>query len=109
MTEIAQAIGGEPRKVESLMVRAGRHGLVVRIAKNRFYPPGKLRDLANIAERVAADADDHKITAAAFRDASDIGRNLAIEVLEFFNKVKFTRRVGDSHEIIRPAADVFRS
>ena len=109
VTEIAQAIGGEPRKVESLMVRAGRHGLVVRIAKNRFYPPGKLRDLADIAEKVAADADDHKITAAAFRDASDIGRNLAIEVLEFFNKVKFTRRVGDSHEIIRPAADVFRS
>jgi len=109
VTEIAQAIGGEPRKVESLMVRAGRHGLVVRIAKNRFYPPGKLRDLANIAEKVAADADDHKITAAAFRDASDIGRNLAIEVLEFFNKVKFTRRVGDGHEIIRPAVDVFRS
>ena len=109
VTEIAQAIGGEPRKVETLMVRAGRHGLVVRIAKNRFYPPGKLRDLADIAEKVAADADDHKITAAAFRDASNIGRNLAIEVLEFFNKVKFTRRVGDGHEIIRPAVDVFRS
>lgn len=109
VTDIAQAVGGEARKIESLLVRAGRHGLVVRIAKNRFYPPETLRDLAEIAEKVAADADDGMITAAAFRDASDIGRNLAIEVLEFFNKVKFTRRVGDGHEIIRPAAEAFGS
>lgn len=107
VVDIAQAIGNDPRKVESLLVRAGRHGLVVRIAKNRFYLPETLRDLAEIAEKVAADADDHMITAAAFRDASDIGRNLAIEVLEFFNRVKFTRRVGDGHEVIRAAADAF--
>jgi selenocysteine-specific elongation factor len=63
--------------------------------------------LADIAELVAAKTDGGLITAAAFRDASDIGRNLAIEVLEFFNKVKFTRRVGDGHQIIRPAAEAF--
>lgn len=107
VVDIAQAIGNEPRKVESLLVRAGRHGLVVRIAKNRFYPPETLRQLGEIAETVAADAEDGMVTAANFRDASDIGRNLAIEVLEFFDKVKFTRRVGDGHEVIRPAADAF--
>ena len=107
VTDIAQKIGGEPKKIESLLVRAGRHGLVVRIAKNRFYPPETLRDLADIAEKVAAETDGGTITAATFRDATDIGRNLAIEVLEFFNKVKFTRRVGDGHEVIRPAAEAF--
>jgi selenocysteine-specific elongation factor len=107
VTDIAQEIGGEPKKIESLLVRAGRHGLVVRIAKNRFYPPETLRDLADIAEKVAAETDGGTITAATFRDATDIGRNLAIEVLEFFNKVKFTRRVGDGHEVIRPAAEAF--
>ena len=107
VTDIAEAIGGEPRKIESLLVRAGRHGLVVRIAKNRFYPPETLHDLAVIAEKVATEAEGGIITAAAFRDESDIGRNLAIEVLEFFNKVKFTRRVGDGHEVIRPAAEAF--
>ena len=105
--DIAQAIGNEPRKVESLLVRAGRHGLVVRIAKNRFYPPETLRQLGEIAEKVALDAENGMVTAATFRDASEIGRNLAIEVLEFFDKMKFTRRVGDAHEVIRPAADAF--
>ncbi|MEE2997400.1 MAG: selenocysteine-specific translation elongation factor [Pseudomonadota bacterium] len=107
VVDIARAIGNEPRKVESLLVRAGRHGLVIRVAKNRFYQPGTLRRLGEIAEKVAADKGDGVVTAANFRDASEIGRNLAIEVLEFFDKVKFTRRVGDGHEIIRPAADVF--
>jgi len=107
VVDIAQAIGNEPRKVESLLVRAGRHGLVVRIAKNRFYPPETLLQLGKVAEKVASDAEDGMVTAATFRDASEIGRNLAIEVLEFFDKVKFTRRVGDAHEVIRPAADAF--
>ena len=47
------------------------------------------------------------VTAANFRDATDVGRNVAIEVLEFFDKVKFTRRVGNGHEVIRPAAEAF--
>jgi selenocysteine-specific elongation factor len=107
LAEIAEAVGAEPRRVESLLVRAGRHGLVVRVAKNRFFPPAALRRLAEIAEEVGKDADGGSVTAAAFRDASDIGRNLAIEVLEFFDKTKFTRRAGDAHVVIRPAAEAF--
>ncbi len=30
-----------------------------------------------------------------------------IEVLEFFDRVKFTRRVGDAREVLRPAKDAF--
>ena len=103
--EIAADIAGDVRKVESLLVRAGRHGLVIRISRNRFFLPETLLRLGEIAEQ-AAD-DEGMITASAFRDASKIGRNLAIEVLEFFDKVKFTRRVGDGHEIMRPAAEAF--
>ena len=43
------------------------------------------------------------IPAAAFRDRSGIGRNLAIEVLEYFDRIKFTRRVGDSRVLTRAA------
>ena len=103
--EIASDIAGDVRKVESLLVRAGRHGLVVRVSRNRFFLPETLLRLGEIAEQ-AADGEG-MITASAFRDASKIGRNLTIEVLEFFDKVKFTRRVGDGHELMRPAAEAF--
>jgi len=49
---------------------------------------------------MAADlAHQKSLTAAAFRDRAGIGRNLAIEVLEYFDRIKFTRRVGDAHVI----------
>ncbi|MEC7490894.1 MAG: selenocysteine-specific translation elongation factor [Pseudomonadota bacterium] len=107
VVDIARHTGKEPKKVESLLVRAGRHGLVVRVTKNRFYPPETLHSLRMIAEEVAAKAEDGMITAANFRDASNIGRNLSIEILEFFDRIKFTRRVGDGHEVIRSAKEAF--
>ncbi|MGD8809772.1 MAG: SelB C-terminal domain-containing protein, partial [Gammaproteobacteria bacterium] len=43
----------------------------------------------------------------AFRDATGIGRNVAIQVLEFFDKLGLTRRDGDVRRIHRPAAELF--
>lgn len=105
--EIAEATGDDPRKVESLLVRVSRLGLVVRLAQNRFFRPSALRRLGEIAEDLAEESGNGLVTAAAFRDRSAIGRNLTIEVLEFFDRVGLTRRVGDAHEVLRPAADVF--
>jgi selenocysteine-specific elongation factor len=105
--EIAAAVSEEPRKIESFLVRAARLGYVVRIATNRFVRPQALRRLGRIAEEVAAAGASRQVTAAAFRDRSAIGRNMTIEVLEYFDRVKFTRRVGDAHELLCPAATVF--
>jgi selenocysteine-specific elongation factor len=103
--EIAVAIGQDPKKTESFLVRASRLGLVVRVSVNRFFRPEALNRLSKIAETIAADSKDHTVTAAAFRDCTKIGRTLAIEVLEYFDRIKFTRRVGDTHQIIRLAGD----
>jgi selenocysteine-specific elongation factor len=103
--EIAAAIGQDPKKVESFLVRAARLGLVVRVSGNRFFRPEALNRLGKIAETIAAESKDHAVTAPAFRDRTKIGRTVAIEVLEYFDRIKFTRRLGDTHQIIRPAGD----
>ena len=41
------------------------------------------------------------------RDASGIGRNVAIQVLEFFDKLGLTVREGDARRINRPSAEIF--
>ncbi len=104
LAELAAAIGRDARKLESFLVRAARLGLVVRISDKRYAPPATLRRLAEIAE---AAAENGRLTAAALRDHAGIGRNLAIEVLECFDRVRFTRRVGDTHQILRPASAAF--
>ncbi|HUK58792.1 MAG TPA: selenocysteine-specific translation elongation factor [Stellaceae bacterium] len=105
--EAAASLGESAQKLEALLVRVSRAGHLVRLSPGRFIRPAALRQLAEMAAEVAADAPDHKITAARFRDRSGIGRNVAIEVLEYFDKVKFTRRVGDAHEPLRPVAEAF--
>ena len=103
--EIALAIGQEPKKLEAFLIRASRTGLVARVSGNRFFRPEALNRLRKIAETIAAESKDHAVTAPAFRDCTKIGRTVAIEVLEYFDRIKFTRRVGDAHQVIRPAGD----
>ena len=93
LTELAVATRMDGKKIEAALSRLARHGKVVRISKNRFFLPAAVRQLEELAQ------DMEEITAAAFRDRSGLGRNLAIEVLEFFDRIKFTRRVGDAHVI----------
>jgi selenocysteine-specific elongation factor len=45
------------------------------------------------------------VTAAKLRDRAGLGRGLAIEVLEYFDRIKFTRRIGDQHQVLRAAAE----
>ena len=105
--EIAAAIGEQPKKLESFLVRAGRLGYVVRTSENRFFRPDALRRLGEIAEEIAGESERKLVTAISFRDRSAIGRNLTIEVLEYFDRIKFTRRVGDAHQVLRPAGEAF--
>ena len=103
MHEIASALGMDPKKTESFLVRVSRLGFLVRVAENRFFPPAGLRHHAEFTEEIAA-ANGGAVTAATLRDRAGIGRTLAIEVLEYFDRIKFTRRIGDEHHLLRPAA-----
>jgi selenocysteine-specific elongation factor len=105
--ELAASAQMEPKKLESLLVRVSRLGLLVRIAPNRFFRPSSLRRLGELAASLSTQSPNHRILAAEFRDSSGIGRNVAIEVLEYFDRVRLTRRIGDAHELVGTLDRVF--
>ena len=107
--EIEQIVGGGIKRVDAFMTRANRVGLVQRISKTRFVTPASLKELGNIAERLAAKSDGQILMVASFRDESGVGRNMTIEILEYFDKQKFTQREGEGRRIIQPADKVFAS
>jgi selenocysteine-specific elongation factor len=107
LTDMATALKEDPTVLERLLVRVGRHGEVMRISKGRFMLPATLRILAAIAETVAAKSPGGQFGAAAFRDAAGIGRNLAIDVLEYFDRAKFTQRRGEVRRVLGPAEKSF--
>lgn len=94
--EIAATVGEEPERVEAVLRRAANLALVAPVAKNRFFPPTALEELIQIARGLAAKDPEGRFTAQQYKDASGIGRNVTIEVLEYFDQIGATRRVGDA-------------
>jgi len=87
--------------------RAARRGQLVRVAANRFFHPRALLKLAQSAHALGVKCGDDGFDARAYRDATDIGRNLTIEVLEFFDVVGLTRRAGDRRRVVREPEAIF--
>ena len=70
-------------------------GTVYQVVRDLFYDSGRVAELATIVadlERLQGSVD-----AAHFRDATALGRKRSIQILEFFDRVGYTRRVGDTH------------
>ena len=80
------------------LARLARRGELHQVIKDLYYPPATLRHLATLARGVAA-AHDGDVLAAHFRDATGLGRKRAIQILEYFDRVGLTRRVGDVHKL----------
>jgi selenocysteine-specific elongation factor len=107
VAEIAERIGAAPKAVVAVLDRAARHGRAVRVSDTRFFLPPTVARLAGIAQTLADSSAGRRITAAQFRDASGLGRNLSIDVLDYFDRVRFTRRVGDARILLKAAAEAF--
>ena len=107
LAELAGTLGVDRSLLALFLGRSAGRGLLVKVAPNRFFHPGAVRRLAEVAEGLAAAADNGRFDAKTFRDTSGIGRNLTIQVLEFFDGAGLTRRIGDTRIVVRRAADLF--
>ncbi len=105
--ELSESTGVEQKAVGALLGRAAKLGRVLRVSDNRYMTMDRLRELGEIAERGAATVPGGRFTAANYRDWSGMGRNLSIEILEFFDKMKLTRRMGNERELVGSAAALF--
>lgn len=81
--------------VRPALMRASKRGEIFQIVRDLFYHPVAVRDLAALASKLQQ--ADGEVRAAAFRDLTGLGRKRAIQILEFFDRVGFTRRVQDRH------------
>ncbi|MEP4378533.1 MAG: selenocysteine-specific translation elongation factor [Alphaproteobacteria bacterium] len=103
--DLAQASGLPVNGVGKTLRQAVRMGLAVQIAENRFFTPAALRVHAQTFEAMIA--ADGTVGVSPFRQQAGIGRNLAVEVLEYFDRVGLSRRDGNARHQVRPVAEVF--
>ena len=104
--ELAQVLNEEPERIEAVLRRAANLVLVAAVAKNRFFPPSAIEGLIAKAREVAGNQPDGHFTAQQFKDATGIGRNVAIEVLEYFDQAGITKRDGGGEGLDRRGSDL---
>ena len=95
--DIARALHQEEDRIRRLLRQLAGMGEVYRVALDHFYTRAAVADLAEIARELAD--RDGKALAAPFRDRIGTGRKVAIQILEFFDRIGYSRRVGDEHRI----------
>jgi selenocysteine-specific elongation factor len=88
------------------LARLAQRGELHQVVKDLYYPPATMARLAALA-RQAAEGAAMEVTAARFRDATQLGRKRAIQVLEYFDRIGLLRRVGDVHRL-RADCELFR-
>jgi len=97
--DIARATGIAETEVRSVLKKVARIGEVTLVAHDHFFLTDDVRKLADIAGELAR--SDGAARAAPFRDRIGGGRKVAIQILEFFDRVGYTRRVRDGHLLRR--------
>ena len=97
--DIARDTGIPEVEVRHLLKTVARTGDVAQVAHDHFFLTTAVAELADIAGNVA---ERHGAARAAeFRDQIATGRKLAIQILEYFDRVGYLRRVRDDHLVRR--------
>ncbi|MAI40950.1 MAG: selenocysteine-specific translation elongation factor [Candidatus Azotimanducaceae bacterium] len=99
ISDLSKQLGLPTKTVEKISVRLVKTGRLVRLTRNRFFLPEGLEGLERILRQTAEAKNG--ITVSQYRDATGIGRNLAIEILEYFDRRGITKRLGDTRELLR--------
>lgn len=98
--ELASGLDLPPAALAKFFARMARKGRAAAIADNRYYETGVLADVERRILELAA-ARGGSLTVAAFRESLGIGRNLAIDLLEYFDRMGLTQRFGETRKVTR--------
>lgn len=92
--DIARDLDLDEATVRQLMRHLVRRGELYQVVHDLFYHHTQIARLAHILAELGSDTGAN---AAQFRDATGLGRKRAIQILEFFNRTGYTRRLRDRH------------
>nr|WP_279114892.1 selenocysteine-specific translation elongation factor [Enterobacter soli] len=93
--DLAHHTGTDEMLMRQVLRHAAQQGLIVAIVKDRYYRNDRIVAFANLIREL--DQERGSTCAADFRDRLNVGRKLAIQILEYFNRIGFTRRRGNDH------------
>lgn len=101
--DLARRAGHDEASMRRLLQKLARQGTLYQVVRDLFYLPESMVQLAALVQELEHLAGETR--AAEFRDRSGLSRKRAVQVLEFFDRVGYTRRVREAHRLRN--ADLF--
>ena len=103
---LAQALTMQKPALEAFLIKCTRRGQLIRVCDNRFLHPEAVSKLVKVVVKLSGDGQ-RRFTARDFRDASGIGRNFTIQLLEYLDSQGVTRRIGDERLVVLERAKAY--
>lgn len=100
--EHAVALNAPEEQVRQVLRKLARQGAVHQVVRDLFYAEAAIETLAQLFGTLAA--AHGRVEVIAFRDAVGLGRKRTIQVLEFFDRAGYTRRVANAR-MLRPDSE----
>ncbi|MBC9000257.1 selenocysteine-specific translation elongation factor [Pseudomonas sp. N40(2020)] len=97
--DVAKAVGQDDAGVRLLLRKLARLGLMHQVVRDLFLCDEQLRQMVDVLLTLARENPQIQVT--TFRDALGLGRKRSIQILEYFDRLGLTRRIGESR-VIRP-------
>jgi selenocysteine-specific elongation factor len=91
--------GIEEGQVRQVLTSAARLGRVYHVRRDHFFLARSVSEMADMIQQLEQTQGAAHV--ASFRDQLGIGRKLAVMILEFFDRIGYTRRVRDDHVVRR--------
>jgi selenocysteine-specific elongation factor len=96
--EASEEVGAHPEAVAA-MIRVGQdQGVFVKIAEGLYYHGETVEEAKRVVREFVA--QNGSMSVSQFRDATGSSRKYALPVMEYFDAIRFTRRVVDARVLV---------
>ena len=97
LSEIQEATGLKQKMLGPTLNFLTKKQYLFRVSERRYVRASVLQEFSGIVNQIAEHSD--AIELSVFRKQAGIGRNLGVELLEYFDNIRFTQRRG-AHRIV---------
>lgn len=103
--DLARELEIDEQEVRHTLLKLMKSGQIYQVVRDLFYHQNQVAILAGLLRDACG---NEGVTAAEFRDLIGVGRKRTIQILEFFNRAGYTRRIQDRHVLRKDSATVWQ-
>ena len=90
-----------PQQTRKLFQTFLDSGEIVKVTEDFYFGRSEIDKLVDMMKQFADNTSDRLIDMSAFKELAGVSRKYAIPLLEYFDRVKVTQRVGDKRIILK--------